>query len=184
MIDLTTIPSRLTPLRTEQGPITVERINSQHQQAFLDASIAAKDAVHPWMGTSLCPTTPLAAKQSIEKLEQARQAGFGVAYLMMFEGKCLGFGAINYIHPTHLTANLGYWIHPNMQGQGLAMALCKVLCKLAQSQLNLIRLELYIEPANVASIKVASKLGAVKEGLCRKRVFGRDAYLYGLLLAQ
>lgn len=91
-------------------------------------------------------------------------------------------GIVNYIHPIHRVANLGYWIAPQACGQGLGSLLCDRLISLAKNHLNLVRLELFIEPANIASIKLAQRIGAAKEGLCRKRVFGRDAYLYSLLL--
>ncbi|WP_232367566.1 GNAT family N-acetyltransferase [Alteromonas pelagimontana] len=144
---------------------------------------AAQKSVHhvrPWLGSGCCPVTPVAARQCIDELEQKRERSYGITYLLVMEDSCLGMGLINYVHPVHRSANLGYWIRPEACGQGLAVALCKSLQKLAFLQMDLCRLELYIEPNNKASLRVAEKLGAEKEGLCRKRIFGRDALLYSL----
>lgn len=182
MIDLSTLPSRLAPITTQSAPITLERIGPQHCKALCESGTKAANSVKPWLGSTLCPTNPTAAKSCIEKLENARQSGYGIAYLPMYDGNCLGMGIINYIHPIHRCANLGYWIAPEASGQGLGKLVCDRLITLAKRHLNLIRLELFIEPANIASIRLAEKMGAQKEGLCRKRVFGRDAFLYSLLL--
>ena len=87
----------------------------------------------------------------------------------------------DHIHHAHLSANLGYWLRPDACGRGLATAICNALKKLAFSQMNLHRLECFVEPNNKASLRVAERIGAIKEGLCRKRVFGRDALLYALV---
>ncbi|WP_232362684.1 GNAT family N-acetyltransferase [Salinimonas chungwhensis] len=163
------------------GNISVVRLAYKHQDSLCDACRASSGHVRPWLGNSLCPLTPSATRQCIEEMEKKRESGYGITYLLMGDGVCLGMGIINYIHPLHATANLGYWIRPEACGNGLAVNLCESLAKMAFSQINLHRLELFIEPGNKASMRVAEKLGADKEGLCRKRIFGRDAYLYALL---
>ena len=180
MIDLSILPSRLPPIQTEQGPVTIQRIASKHCLALCQAGQQSIHHVKPWLGASVCPVTPALAKQCIDKMEEAREMGYGLTYLLMHEDSCLGMGIINYIHPVHLTANLGYWLTPQACGKGLATAICEALKKLAFSQMNLHRLECYVEPNNKASIRVAERIGGVKEGLCKKRVFGRDALLYAI----
>lgn len=181
MSDLTTLPSKLAPIRTLQGNVTVERLNQQHTEALCKAGQDAIHTVKPWLGTSLCPVTVKGAKQCIQQLEDCRQAGIGIAYLLVFNGQCLGMGIVNQINPLHRCANLGYWLTPAACGKGLALTLCQRLIKLADDLLNLLRLELYIEPTNTASLRLAQRLQATKEGLCRKRLFGRDALLYSIL---
>ena len=113
-------------------------------------------------------------------MEKARETGYGLTYLLIHDEKCLGMGIINHIHHTHLTANLGYWLRPDACGKGLASAICEALKKLAFTQMNLNRLECFVEPNNKASLRVVECIGGIKEGLCRKRVFGRDALLYAI----
>ena len=180
MIDLSILPSRLPPIHTEQGPVTIERIHAKHIHPLCEASQQAIHHVKPWLGSTLCPVTPALAKQCVNDMEAAREAGYGLTYLLMHDEKCLGMGIINYIHHTHLTANLGYWLTPQACGKGLATAICESLKKLAFTQMNLCRLECLIEPNNKASLRVAERIGASKEGVCRKRIFGRDALLYSI----
>lgn len=180
MIDLSILPSRLPPIHTEQGPVTVERIAAKHTQILCEASQQSIHHVKPWLGSGLCPVTPALAKQCITAMEEARVSGYGLTYLLVHEERCLGMGLINYIHHLHFTANLGYWLRPDACGKGLATAICETLKKLAFNQMNLQRLECLIEPNNKASLRVADRIGAVKEGLCKKRVFGRDALLYSI----
>lgn len=180
MIDLSILPSRLPPIHTEQGPVTIQRIALKHVDALCEASQQSIHHVKPWLGAALCPVTPALAKQCIQSMEAARDSGYGLTYLLMHDERCLGMGIINYIHHTHLTANLGYWLRPDSCGKGLATAICEALKKLAFNQMNLHRLECLIEPNNKASLRVAERIGAEKEGLCRKRIFGRDALLYSI----
>jgi len=181
LTDLTTLAARLPVAHADYDQLTVARLSGRHTQALAEACVFAASHVKPWLGTALCPVTPAAVRKFIDDAEHKKDAGYGITYLMMDGQRCLGMGFINYIHPVHYTANLGFWIRPDACGKGLAVALCKSLTKLAFSQMQLHRLELFIEPANKASMKVAQKLGAQPEGLCRKRIFGRDAYLYALL---
>ena len=179
--DLSTLPARLPSIQTQLGPIAVERLQMHHADALALAGAAAASSVHPWLGKTLCPTTLRNAQQSIKQLEHSRQLGFGITYVLQFGEECLGMGLINYIHPTHHNANLGYWLHPKARRQGLAFALCRKLLHLAFNQMDLNRLELFIEPENKASINLATRLNARREGLCQNRVFGRDALLFAIL---
>jgi ribosomal-protein-alanine N-acetyltransferase len=182
LIDLTTLPARLAPIRTEQGNIAVERIHLHHASALHQACVQSKTSVTPWLGAGMCPQTPLTTKQCITTLDKDRLQGYGITFLILFEQRCLGLGSINYIHPLHRCANLMCWLVPSACGKGLASALCQRLIQLAATQINLHRLELLIEPNNKAGLRLAHRLNASKEGLCRQRIFGRDALLYSILI--
>lgn len=181
MIDLSILPSRLPSPKNPYASVSVVRLGARYSEALGEACRASATHVKPWLGTQLCPVTPAAIKKFIQSCENNRKNGYGIIYLLMGQERCLGMGIINYIHPVHEVANLGYWIRPEACGNNLAVTLCQSLQKLAFSQIQLRRLELFIEPDNKASIRVAQKLGAHCEGLCEQRVFGRDAYLYALV---
>lgn len=182
MIDLSTVPIRLAPIRTDAGQIHLIRANSKYADSVAEAGKLALDTVKPWMGSSLVPTTPRTAKQLLDTLEEQRKIGYGVCYLLIWQQQCLGMGIVNYIHPIHKTANMGLWLVPEARGKGVAYTLCQRLIDLATQPLKLNRLEYLTLPDNHASIKLAQSLGAQKEGLCRRRVFGQDALLFSLLM--
>lgn len=70
-------------------------------------------------------------------------------------------------------AALGYWIAPAARRGGLALHASRLLCEWGFRELLLSRIELLIEPANLASRRVAERLGAVREGLAAHEANGR-----------
>jgi [ribosomal protein S5]-alanine N-acetyltransferase len=84
-------------------------------------------------------------------------------------------------------ANLGYWVAPSARGRGLAARAVSLVGTWAFARLRLARLEIWVEPANVASQRVAEQAGFVHEGLLRSYVQLRtrrgDAHMYALLPA-
>lgn len=83
-------------------------------------------------------------------------------------------------------AELGYWIASGEAGRGLATVAAAALVQAAFVLLGVGRLELHADVANRASLRVAEKLGFVREGVLRRRLpFGaddpRDLAIYSLL---
>jgi len=80
---------------------------------------------------------------------------------------------------------LGYFVRTSERGRGLAGDLSRLLVQFAFADLRLQRLEILVEPANAASLRVAEKLGAVREGVLRHRLLihgtPRDAVMFSLL---
>jgi ribosomal-protein-serine acetyltransferase len=84
--------------------------------------------------------------------------------------------------------NLGYWVRPSRQGQGLASQTTRQLAKAAFADLaELNRLEILVVPDNLASQRTALAAGATREGLLRQRLLVRgdlqDAILFSLVRA-
>ncbi|MFT3805679.1 GNAT family N-acetyltransferase [Arenimonas sp.] len=80
---------------------------------------------------------------------------------------------------------IGYNLHPDRQGRGLAREAVRLALAYAFERLGLERIEADIDPRNEASCRLVEKLGFVREGLLRGRwrVAGEvcDTALYGLL---
>ena len=81
------------------------------------------------------------------------------------------------------TASVGYWLLASTRGKGVASAALAALSRFGMGQFE--RLELYVEPWNVAFWRTAEKVGYRREGLMRKfqEIGGerKDLYLYSLL---
>jgi RimJ/RimL family protein N-acetyltransferase len=96
-------------------------------------------------------------------------------------GVC-GFNSVNRIHNF---ANLGYWVRTSRTGQGVASAATRLVAEFGFSQLGFTRLEIVAAAGNMASQRVAEKVGATKEGIERNRyiVHGKihDAVMYSLI---
>jgi [ribosomal protein S5]-alanine N-acetyltransferase len=82
-------------------------------------------------------------------------------------------------------ASVGYWVVRSARGGGAAGAAARALARWAHQELQVPRLELYVEPWNTASIRTAEKAGYQREGLLRswQEVGGtrRDMYMYARL---
>ena len=64
-------------------------------------------------------------------------------------------------------AAAGYWIARSHRGRGLAGDALRTLVRWAVTVRGIDRLELYVEPWNVASARTATSAGFVREGLLR-----------------
>jgi ribosomal-protein-serine acetyltransferase len=100
-------------------------------------------------------------------------------------GFFLGGVGINFINRVHNFANLGYWVRTCATRRGVAPAAVRLAAEFAFTELKLHRLEIITAVENSFSQRVAEKVGAVKEGLLRRRLllYGepRDGVLYSLV---
>ena len=82
-------------------------------------------------------------------------------------------------------ASLGYWVAGSARGQGAAGEALRAVAAWALGDLRIPRLQLYVEPWNVASQRTAERVGFQREGLLRswQRVGEerRDMIMYSLL---
>lgn len=85
------------------------------------------------------------------------------------------------------TAEMSYWTFPAWRRRGLATRAVRLACAWAFAELGMSRMELQIEPDNVASRRVAEAAGFREEGLMRGwGLIGgerRDMVLYARLAA-
>lgn len=82
-------------------------------------------------------------------------------------------------------ASVGYWVVARARRRGAARHALRAVCRWAFADLGFPRLELYVEPWNLASIRIAERGGFLREGLLRSWQPAvsrrRDVYLYSLL---
>ena len=65
-------------------------------------------------------------------------------------------------------AAIGYWLNSSARGRGVAAKALAVVSEWALQNLEIVRLELFVEEWNIASLRTAEKAGFVREGLLRK----------------
>ena len=82
----------------------------------------------------------------------------------------------------HMVGELGYLVAAPARGRGVAPAAVRLLSDWGLGEVGLGRIEIYVEPGNDASARVAEKAGFEREGLLRaKRIAkgGRaDMYVF------
>jgi RimJ/RimL family protein N-acetyltransferase len=93
---------------------------------------------------------------------------------------CVGYQLLN-----HSRATFGYWVAREARGRGVASRALRLLSRWALREHGLARVQLLVEPDNVASIRVAENAGFRREALLRSYIElkgrRRDVYLYALL---
>jgi RimJ/RimL family protein N-acetyltransferase len=94
-------------------------------------------------------------------------------------------GVVGFILMNHSKGHFGYWVGKDARGRGVATRALRLLTRWAAEEHGLARLQLIVEPENVASIRVAEKAGFTREALLRSyielRGARRDVYLYALI---
>ncbi|MGE8232667.1 MAG: GNAT family N-acetyltransferase [Stenotrophomonas sp.] len=97
----------------------------------------------------------------------------------------IGSSAVFYLNLEQGRAEIGYSLHPDWQGRGLASEALQLVLGYAFNKLGLRRIEADIDPRNLPSCRLVERLGFVREGLLRERwhVNGEicDSAIYGLL---
>lgn len=97
----------------------------------------------------------------------------------------VGFAFLNHVSRQYQMANLGYAIRTSRVGEGIATEAARRLAQHGFEKLSFQRLEIVVQKDNHASLKVAAKLGAVREGLLRNRLLlhgsPADAYMHSLI---
>lgn len=117
-----------------------------------------------------------------EAWAKGTEYGFCVADLKT--GEYLGGVGLSQLGP-HRSANLGYWIKSSATGRSVATRASRLAARFGFEELNLIRIEIVAAVGNLASQRVAEKVGAVREGVMRKGLFihgrAQDAVLTSLV---
>ncbi len=92
---------------------------------------------------------------------------------------------LNFFNRVHQMANLGYWVRTSAVGRGTATLAACLVARFGFAQLGLHRIEILAAVDNIASQRVAEKVGAVREGVLRKRLLingeSHDAVMLSLL---
>ena len=83
-------------------------------------------------------------------------------------------------------ARLGYWVAADSRGQGICTRALRLLSRYALDELRMQRVELITDPDNVASQRVAEKVGFQREGVLRAHLLHpdgrvRDSVMFSLL---
>ncbi len=143
-------------------------------------SLRELEAWLPWaVGASR--STSLAFARSVA---QRWDADSGWGFTIFFRGRVAGHIELRLMEAPD-TGELGYWLRSDLTGRGLASEAGAGLVRFGFEEIGLRRIQLLAGVDNLASRRVAEKLGFKREGLLRDGSRGTrghyDAYVYGLL---
>lgn len=145
--------------------------------AFHEAVSASVDELRPWMpwchpDYTLDEATAWVTMQSKAFSERSE---FEFAIIGR-SNQVLGACGLNQIDVRNRRANVGYWIRSSASGQGLAAAAVARLLLWAEANTDFQRFEIVVATENVGSLRVAEKVGAVREGTLRQRLLLHDHF--------
>lgn len=106
----------------------------------------------------------------------AREAGSAFEFVITRGDRLLGACGINAVNPLYRMANLGYWVRTSETRRGVATAAVGLLADWTFANTDLERLEVVVAVGNEASLRVAARAGAVREGVLRSRLLVRGRF--------
>ena len=134
------------------------------------------------------PYTEADAIEYIESRERGRLRGECIEFAIADPADAtavLGCVSLYDFDGEQSRACLGYWLAAPARGRGVATHAARLLASWGFEWLGLARIELTCGPDNLASQRVAERVGFTREGLLRSHIAfkggRRDTVLFGLL---
>jgi ribosomal-protein-serine acetyltransferase len=129
--------------------------------------------------------TPEAARTHLEDVIAKMARGELRQWHLFAEGILCGVLRLNYFEPLNRKAALSYFLGAEYQGRGIVTKAARAVLAYAFGPLGLNRVELRCDTRNEASMRVAERLGFIREGELREAEFLRGSfanlYVYSLL---
>jgi RimJ/RimL family protein N-acetyltransferase len=144
----------------EDAPLVKEAVDSsvEHLRVFMDWAWFAPESLE-------------LVEERLDAFGQAFDRGDDFVYgLFPLDGSELVGGAGLHPRVGPGAFEIGYWIRASRLRQGLATEAAAALTRLAFERCSVERVEIHVDPANVASLGVPAKLGFVREATLRKRL--------------
>jgi ribosomal-protein-serine acetyltransferase len=164
---------RIRPYRVEDAEMVVQAV----RESVSD--------LQPWMPWAHPGYSIEESRTWLETRVPAFEQGTAFEFAILSrDGRYLGGCGLNEIERMNRRANLGYWVRSSATRRGVATAAVLALREWAFEATDLLRLEIVVAVGNVASQRVAQKVGAVREGTLRRRLVlhgtAMDATMFSL----
>jgi RimJ/RimL family protein N-acetyltransferase len=153
-----------------------------------DALDTSLDHLRPWMPWAADEPKPLEEKAELLRTFRGRfDLGEDFVYGIFTRDETEvvgGTGLHTRVGPGAL--EVGYWVRASRVGHGVAREAAGALTAAAFRVCGVDRVEIHVEPSNVASLRIPRALGFTEEGTLRRRLPGsegdapRDAVVFAL----
>ena len=169
-----------------QGDVLVRPLASGDTLALHRAVRASIDSLSYWLPWCHPDYSEEDAAEWIAYSMRAWAARDGFP-LGVFDRSCelIGGTGLSHVDRTSNMANIGYWVSAPHCGKGVATTAARLAARIGFEQLGFTRLEIVVLTENLASHRVAMKLGATREAEARNRLMfhGRpaNAVVYSLV---
>lgn len=132
------------------------------------------------------PTSRQDERAFLERATSLGYDGCEFAVAALDDGSLIGGAGLRTQGPENRCAELGIALYDKTRwGKGYGTDTMRTLCRFGFAELDLARIELWVEDGNDRARRLYAKVGFVLEGTARGRVYKRgarvDMHLYGLL---
>ena len=148
---------------------------------------ASTDPLIPLITTVPAAFTQAEGRRFIERQWSRAEQGTGYSFALVdaVTDRAVGQAGLWLSSVGEGRASVGYWVARSARGRGAAGFAVRALAWWGHQVLHIPRLELYVEPWNIASVRTAERGGFQREGLLRgwQEVGGerKDMFMYGRL---
>lgn len=120
------------------------------------------------------------AKQMVERINGMIDTNDGIGWAITLKEqpeKIIGGCSFHVIQKNHYRAEIGYMLHPDYWKQGIVSEAVKAIIEYGFNEMKLHSIEAHIDPINIASEKVLTKFGFVKEGYFKENYYYNGEFL-------
>jgi RimJ/RimL family protein N-acetyltransferase len=138
--------------------------------------------LRPWMPWAQEPPSAESAETVVRKMQADFIARRDLAYQVFARkpdgrpGRLLGGTGLHRMDWAVRRFEIGYWLRPEAQGQGLVSECVELLARMAFDQLRARRLEIRCDARNARSRAVAERCGFELEGVLKQEALGVDGH--------
>jgi ribosomal-protein-alanine N-acetyltransferase len=138
----------------------------------------------PW-GPNTEDQSEAFVNQIIVDTSEINRTRFVFAIVEKSTEKMIGAGEFNIRCFTNKNGEIGYIVHPDYWGKGIATDVAKLLVNFGFKEFQLHRIYATCDPRNIGSSKVLAKIGMTQEGRLRDALLvkdgWRDSLVFGIL---
>jgi RimJ/RimL family protein N-acetyltransferase len=188
-----TFPSAIAFSRLRQGihgsRIIVRLWSDSDAEALFAAIDKARSHLKPWMDWVDRHHEPADTRDSITRwlIEFTRRENIALGIFDRADNATvLGATGFHNLDWTVPAVEIGYWVIPEVQGQGYVTEAVSLLTDFAFAEFNANRISIHCDPRNERSKRVAERLGYQLEGRLRNKARTpdgglRDTLVYSLV---
>ncbi len=163
----------MKPVELTAGPITLRSLARRDETEWMAVRRRHRAWLAPWEAASPPgrDDPSVTFPQLVRRERQQWREETAYPFVVLHDGYLVGRVSVSGIRwGAECGGSVGYWIAQSHAGRGITPRAVALASEFAFSR-GLHRLEIAVRPENVASRRVATKLGFREEGL-------RDSYLY------
>lgn len=142
----------------ETERLLLEPIASKHVEGIFDATVASRPELLPWMPWAREPTIE-SVREMMAETEHDRRQQTDITFVMTERSGGAVLGVIGLTVIADGSLELRYWMRTDHAGRGLTTEACRALLDWAVRTLDAKRFVMWAGRENLASRRVAEKLG-------------------------